>query len=86
MRPFVDHPGREQRLRAWAITDDTTWQDCSICSGQAQIQRRHDNGVCMYDPRSPLCKLITQELRSFQNTEAAEHGMACLHAHAPTLV
>lgn len=71
--------------RAWAITEATDWRVCPVCSPPTEQLRRHDNGVCMYDPRSELCRLITKELRAFESTKAAKAGLRCLEAHAGVL-
>jgi hypothetical protein len=42
----------------WQITTSTTWQLCWCC----QVVTRHDKGVCMFDPLSPIAELVRRDL------------------------
>lgn len=45
-------------MASWDILPGTHWRLCTVCC----CTRRFDHGVCMYDPASPIAKLVKRDV------------------------
>jgi hypothetical protein len=55
-------------VSSWEITTSTTWQLCWVC----QVVTRHDAGVCMFDPTSPIADKVRRDVEPWRIAHLTE--------------
>lgn len=60
-------------MPSWEILPGTIWRPCWVC----RMVTRHDADVCMYDPASPIARLVRRDLPPAA-LEGNPHEPACL--------